>query len=119
MNSRATVRMVGRGELDECPAAVAVDGDGSATFLVNGPVFRRLRPQEQRFILAHELGHWLLETGREDVADAFALGLTAGRQHRSLKSALTALASMEAVPYSRIEALYTLCLAIDKQKRTR
>ena len=111
-------RTVGSETLGDCPAAVVAERDGGhAVILVNSDAFGRLRRPEQRFILAHELGHLLLDTDSEELADAFALGLTAGRQHRSLKSALSAVASMRVVPHSRLEHLYSLCLAVDRQPK--
>lgn len=110
--------MVGSGMLGGCPAAVRVDtASGDTLFLVNRDVMPRLAYGEQLFILAHELGHRLLMTSSETEADAFALGLTAGRQRRSLKSAVRAVASMEAVPVARLRALYNLCLQTDRQQK--
>lgn len=99
--------------MGDCPAAVAVDESGNTVFVTNREAFPRLSRQEQYFILAHELGHRLLGTGDELVADAFALGLTAGRQHKSLRSALSAVAKMDAVPVSRVRQLYRLCMEQD------
>ena len=115
---QAGVQMVGSGMLGGCPAAVRVDtASGDTLFLVNRDVMPRLAYGEQLFILAHELGHRLLMTSSETEADAFALGLTAGRQRRSLKSAVRAVASMEAVPVARLRALYNLCLQTDRQQK--
>lgn len=109
------IKYVGREALGSCPAAVSMEEDGSAVFLINEPVFRIFTHGQQQFILAHELGHRLLKTSREELADAFALGLTAGRQRRSLKEAIYALAKLETVPISRLQALYRLCLQADRK----
>lgn len=116
---KASVRIVGRAELGVCPAAVVIDEDGSTVFVTNRDTFPKFTRQQQMFILAHELGHRLTGSADEQVADAFALGLTAGRQRRSLKSAISAVASMRAVPASRVEALYKLCLRIDRKHTNR
>lgn len=108
------IQRVGRNALGQCPAAVVVGADGDTVFVVNADVFPTMGEGEQYFILAHELGHRLLGTSSEEVADAFALGLTAGRRRRSLKSAVRAVASMHAVPAARVEALYGLCRRIDQ-----
>lgn len=108
------VEKVGAASLGQCPAAVVVGADGDTVFVVNADVFPTLGEGEQYFILAHELGHRLLGTSSEEEADAFALGLTAGRRRRSLKDAVRAVAAMRAVPAARVEALYCLCRRIDK-----
>lgn len=116
---QADVHIVGQGQLGRCPAATVVDADsGDTLFLVNRDVMPRMPYGEQLFVLAHELGHRITMSRRETVADAFALGLTAGRRPRSLKSAVGAVASMQAVPASRVAALYSLCLQVDRQHLT-
>lgn len=115
----AGVARVGRQELGSCPAAVIVGADGDTLFAINRDVFPTLPRGEQYFILAHELGHRLLGTADEQVADAFALGLTAGRRRRSLKSAVSAVAKMRAVPAARVEALYSLALRLDRQHNSK
>lgn len=96
-----------------CPAAVQIDGGGDATILVNNLTFDLSPDYAQRFYMAHELGHWLLGTSSEEEADAFALGLLAGTERRSLKKCLDALNRLHTVPYSRLEALYRRCLQTD------
>lgn len=111
-----TVRTLGTDTLGSCPAAIVTDQDsGTSTLLLNRSTFHPLPPQQQRFIIAHELGHLLLDTDNELLADAFALGLTAGRQHQSLKNALRALASMPTIPLHRLQHLYALCQNLDSQ----
>lgn len=110
------VKTVGPSQLGECPAAVTIGSDGSTLFLLNTPVLSRFPVAQQRFILAHELGHRLLPTPDEQLADAFALGLTAGRQPQSLKNAFRSIASFRDVPLPRLQALYQLCLRADKNK---
>ncbi len=109
------VRTVGYPELQNCPAAVMIDQGGRPTLLVNSQTFPLLSDFEQRFALAHELGHFLMGSGDEEVADAFALGALAGTEPRSLKKSLAALYHLQTIPYQRMEALYKRCLQIDKQ----
>lgn len=109
------VRTVGYKELQNCPAAVMIDQGGRPTLLVNSQTFPLLSDFEQRFALAHELGHFLMGSGDEEVADAFALGALAGTEPRSLKKSLAALYHLQTIPYQRMEALYKRCLQIDKQ----
>lgn len=118
MDRQLHIRTVGRRELGDCPAAVVEDPHTRrAAILANHDALRQLPTQQQRFILAHELGHLILDTDNEQLADAFALGLTAGRQNRSLKHALRAVASMHVVPYHRLNALYDLCLLVDRRRK--
>ena len=100
-----------------CPAAVQIDGHGNPLFLVNRLTFPVADEFAQRFYLAHELGHWLLATDSEQAADAFALGVLAGTERRSLKKSLAALDRMHTIPYSRLEALYRRCITIDNQHK--
>lgn len=109
------VRTVGYKELQDCPAAVMIDQGGRPTLLVNSQTFPLLSDFEQRFALAHELGHFLMGSGNEEVADAFALGALAGTEPRSLKKSLAALYHLPTIPYQRMQALYRRCLLIDKQ----
>lgn len=109
------IREVGFEELQLCPAAVEVDSTGEPTILVNRITFPTAEPFAQKFFLAHELGHYLLSTSDEEVADAFALHLLAGTEHKSLKRSIAALYSIHNIPYSRMLTLYNLALTIDKQ----
>ena len=107
------VKSVGTDFMGLCPAAVQIDGQGRPTFLVNRLTFDAAPDYAQRFYLAHELGHYLLSTSSEEAADAFALGLLAGTERRSLKHCLDALNRLHTIPYARLEALYRRCLKIE------
>lgn len=100
-----------------CPAAVQIDAAGRPTILVNSLTFGAAPEYAQRFYLAHELGHWLLGTSSEEAADAFALGLLAGTEHRSLKKCLESLNRLHTIPYPRLEALYQRCTDIDRKNK--
>ena len=110
------VKVVGTAELGQCPCAVTLYDDGQTEYIVNRDVLFKLRHEEQLFLLAHEVGHVATGSSDERVADAFALGLTAGRQQCSLKNALSAVASMEVIPYERLAALYRQCLYTDRHR---
>ena len=112
------IREVGTEELQQCPAAVMVDGNGSPTFLVNREVFPTADAFARKFYLAHELGHYLLGTSSEEAADAFALSALAGTERNSLKKSIETLYHVQAIPYERMLALYTLALQIDKSNNS-
>ena len=109
------IKSVGTDFMGLCPAAVQIDGSGNPTLLVNSLTFDTAPHFAQRFYLAHELGHWLLSTSSEEAADAFALGLLAGTERRSLKQCLDALNRLHTIPYNRLEALYRRCISVDKK----
>lgn len=98
-------------ELGTCPAAVVMD-DG--TIQVNADVWDRYTPYQQRFILAHEQGHYELQTSSEEQADLYALRHLHGSEPRSLRQSIETLVKMgNAIPTQRVEALYRQALAID------
>lgn len=100
--------------LGQCPAASSLDIEtGAALIFLNASVFPRLPEAQQRFVAAHEIGHMVLCTHNEAVADAFALGMTAGRSKRSLKEAVRVVGSMAAVPANRLQSLLNLCYYVD------
>ena len=100
-------------ELGSCPAAVLMD-DG--TIEVNRDVWNLYTPFEQQFILAHEAGHYLLQTSSEEAADLYALQQMHRTQRRSLKKSIGTLVKMgNTIPASRVEALYREALKMDAQ----
>lgn len=110
-------RTTGQGELGACPAAVEVDEAGKPTIIINRDRFGLASDFEQRFYLAHELGHYIMQTGIEEVADAFALGALAGTERKSLKQSLAALYAMPTIPYGRLEAMARRCEQIDRNHK--
>lgn len=110
------VRMVGREVLDSCPAAMMIDGQNRPTLIINSDTFPLMSDYEQRFALAHELGHYIMNTGVEEVADAFALGALAGTEPRSLKQSVAALYHLRTIPTARLQALYERAQKIDQQQ---
>lgn len=111
------IAAVGPERMGTCPAAVQIEANGDATLVVNSLTFGTSPEWAQRFYVAHELGHWLLDTGSEHLADAFALGLLAGTGRRSLMRSLEALNRLHTIPYSRLEALYTVARQLDRKHR--
>lgn len=103
--------IVGREALQSCPAAVRLFGD-RATLLLNATVLRRYTPYERRFVVAHEMGHLLMKTADERVADAFALGLLAGTERDSLRASLRTLEKVD-IPPARLQRLLHLAIGID------
>ena len=103
--------IVGWEVLQECPAAVRVSSDG-ATLLLNARKLLRYTPFERRFVVAHELGHLLMNTANESIADAFALGLLAGTVRNSLRGCVSALGKVD-VPPSRLKRLLRMAVMMD------
>lgn len=97
--------------LGSCPAAVVMD-DG--TIQVNADVWNQYTPFQKRFIIAHEQGHYELQTASEELADRYALRLLYGSEPKSLKQSIGTLVKMgSAIPSTRMEALYREALTID------
>lgn len=98
-------------QLGTCPAAVMMD-DG--TIQVNRDVWYRYSPFEQRFIIEHERGHYMLQTSSEEQADRYALRQVYGTAPQSLKQSIGTLVKMgNAIPSGRVQALYAEALKID------
>lgn len=100
-----------------CPAAVEINASNVPTILINKDVFPKATDFAQRFYLAHELGHYIMQTGDEEVADAFALGALSGTEGKSLKKSLAAINAMETIPYERLMALYRMAEHIDSNQK--
>ena len=111
------LRVVGSAQLQRCPAAVVVAAHSDPLFLINRQVFPYLPPAQQRFILLHEIGHWMLRTPSETAADTFALHATAGTEPDSLRSAVRSLAQTPSVNPRRTAALLKKALQIDKKQQ--
>ncbi|MBO7201858.1 MAG: hypothetical protein J6V54_10765 [Bacteroidales bacterium] len=98
-------------ELGSCPAAVLMD-DG--TIQINADVWHRYTPYQQQFILAHEQGHYELQTQSEELADLYALRTLHGTSPQSLKQSIDTLVKMgNVIPTERVMALYIQALKID------
>ena len=99
------------------PAAVEVDQEsGAFRFLVNPPAMMALPPEGRAFVVAHELGHLLLGTPSERLADSFALGMTQGTRKGSLKAAVETLDRIPGVTRRRVADILRLAVITDIRK---
>lgn len=103
------------GEIGRSPAAITYGPSSSPVIIIHRQAFAALTPFARRFVILHELGHYLLNTSSEQLADAFALGLLAGSQPYSLRLSLHTLQQLDITP-SRMAALAALCLHIDRHR---
>ncbi len=71
--------------------SVAVVNRSTGIIMVNAPLFAGYTPFEQRFILLHEEGHYVLDTDCEFTADAYAFDRLAGTEFRSLRQLVATL----------------------------
>lgn len=106
-----TVR-VGFAELGLCPAAVRMN-DG--VIEVNADVWNRYDQFERAFILAHEEGHYRLQTDSETEADVYALHKCYKMTDKSLKRSIETLYKVGIVNEARYNALYIEALKLDWQ----
>lgn len=96
--------------LQNCPAEVdMVTGD----IYINTDVWDGYTEAEKRFIIGHESGHYALQTGSEQEADAYALEQNFGQIRDSLRSSFTALDKADVENEARWNALYITALEID------
>lgn len=96
--------------LQNCPAEVdMVTGD----IYINTDVWDGYTEAEKRFIIGHESGHYALQTGSEQEADAYALEQNFGQIRDSLRSSFTALDKADVENEARWNALYINALEID------
>lgn len=100
------------GELQNCPAAVDMD---TGDIYINRDVWDRYTEAEKKFIIQHELGHYLQQTDSEIEADLYALNANFGKVHKSLKSSFTALDKSGVVNENRWNMLYENALTIDAE----
>ena len=73
--------------------AVIVENDftGDAVIYLNNNVFPKLTPFQQKFVVQHELGHYVLNTDSEIEADTYAFDILAGTEFQSLKQCISAI----------------------------
>lgn len=84
--------------------------------LVNAKVWDKLPEPYQKFILAHEEGHFNLKTSSELIADHYAFNKLAGQYQNSLKSMVNTVASIlsESTNHQmRVKNIYKLALEWD------
>lgn len=103
-------RFVDSSVLQDCPAAVDME---TGLIDVNKDVWDNFDDFQQKFILAHEEGHFVLDTDYEDEADAYALKKLFKTVPRSLKRSLETLYKVGIMDKERLERLYVECLKLD------
>ncbi|MBQ9473274.1 MAG: ImmA/IrrE family metallo-endopeptidase [Bacteroidales bacterium] len=111
------LRTVGRPTLQHCPAAVVITPGSTPVILINRDTFPLLTPGQQRFVLLHEIGHWILHTPSETAADTFAAEATAGSAPDSLRDAVRSLAAIPSIPPQRTRQLLDRCIQIDQRQQ--
>lgn len=110
------IRVVGSRELGICPAQV-YRSDG--TIEINRDVWNRYNEFDQKFIIEHERGHYILQTDSETDADAYALRRLYGTAPQSLKRSLRTLNRLPIIDYDRKKALYIEALRIDAKNNNK
>lgn len=103
-------RYVTSAELGDCPAAVDCD---EGMLLVNRDVWNRYDEFERRFLIAHEEGHYYLDTDDETEADIYALRQVAGTAPKSLARSIETLLKVGVLDEGRYYRLYEEALRID------
>lgn len=96
--------------LQNCPAEVDME---TGDIWINTDVWDGYTEAEKRFILQHEAGHYAMQTGSEQEADAYALEQNFGQICDSLRSSFTALDKADVNNEERWNALYINALEID------
>lgn len=105
-------RYVTSAELGSCPAAV----DCTAGIIeVNRDVWNDYDEFERRFLIAHEVGHYELDTDDETEADIYALHEVAGTAPKSLARAIETLYKVGVIDEGRYDRLYEEALKVDKE----
>ncbi|MBN2776240.1 MAG: hypothetical protein JXR36_01275 [Bacteroidales bacterium] len=109
----ALLRFVGADVLGVCPAQVYMD---NGLIEINADVWDKYSDFEKEFIIAHERGHYELQTDSETEADKFALNAVYGKAPKSLKRSILALHKVGVIDNARFRNLYIEALKIDAYK---
>ena len=72
----------------DTPAAVDKE---SGTLFLNPKLWFKLTRFQQRFVKLHEIGHYVLDTDSEEMADAYAFDHLVGTEPRSMKQCIETL----------------------------
>lgn len=103
------------GEMIDTPAAIDRD---SATLFINPKLWFKLTPFQRKFVRLHEIGHLVLDTDIEELADAYAFNRLVNTEYRSMKQMIETLETIldpNRTGHSmRIQALYKKAIAWDK-----
>lgn len=103
-------RTVGCAELQSCPAEVDMQ---TGVVSINADVWDMYDDFEKSFLIAHEMGHYILGTDDEKKADEYALNAVYRIAPKSLKRSLQALYRIGIVDSSRMLNLYQAALNLD------
>lgn len=103
-------RTVGREELQSCPAEVDMK---TGIVSINTDVWDKYDDFEKSFIIAHEMGHYILNTYNEMEADEYALMTVYRTAPNSLKRSLQALYRIGIVDSERMLKMYQAALHLD------
>jgi len=103
-------RYVTSAELGNCPCAVECT---EGIIEVNRDVWNAYDEFERRFLIAHEEGHYYLDTDDETEADIYALRAVAGTAPKSLARAVGALLKVGVIDEGRYYYLYEEALKLD------
>ena len=103
-------RYVTSAELGNCPCAVECT---EGVIEVNRDVWNAYDEFERRFLIAHEEGHYFLDTDDETEADIYALRQVAGTAPKSLARAIGALLKVGVIDEGRYYYLYEEALKLD------
>ncbi|HPX58983.1 MAG TPA: hypothetical protein PLL02_00965 [Bacteroidales bacterium] len=99
-------------EIGHSPAAVNML---TGVVYVNADLWNKFTDFEKKFFLAHEEGHFVLQTNSEFEADLYALKKVYKSERKSLKKSLKALAKVDLISDERLERLYLEILKIDSE----
>lgn len=103
-------REVDSSVLQNCPAEVDMD---TGVISINKDVWDDYDEFEQSFVIAHEVGHYELQTDSEIEADRYALKQVYRTAPKSLKRSIQTLYKVGIIDTRRMMALYTAALQLD------
>lgn len=109
---RVKVKYVDSSVLQRCPASVNMD---TGVVSINLSVWNNYDEFEKRFVIMHEVGHYVLDTDSEYEADAYALQQVYKTAPMSLKRSLRTLCKIGVIDTTRLDRLYREALKLDAQ----
>lgn len=74
--------------MSDTPAAIDRE---TGTLFINPRLYFRLTKFQQKFVILHEKGHYILNTDIEEEADAYAFDHLVGTEYRSMKQMIETL----------------------------
>lgn len=106
-------KQVGRDQLQNCPAEVDM---ATGVISINMDVWDDYDDFEKSFVIAHEVGHYVLDTDDEKEADLYALKAVYKTAPKSLRRSIQTLYRIGIVDTERMMSLYKHALSIDAQE---